>query len=128
MNRSFMTERVYAFCFCKFRHYSQRGKKCGNFICKRNTRRSGSGTGDFIFDVSACENIEGSDPKYSDFRLLNTRFKEPALKLKKSVIVAAIFRDGKLIIPSGDTAIRKNDQVIIATSKKMLIRDLNDIL
>jgi len=72
--------------------------------------------------------IEGSDPKYSDFRLLNTRFKEPALKLKKSVIVAAIFRDGKLIIPSGDTAIRKNDQVIIATSKKMLIRDLNDIL
>lgn len=67
-------------------------------------------------------------PAGEDFRLLNTKFKEPAFKLKKSVIVAAIFRDGKMIIPSGDTAIRKNDQVIIATSRKMSIRDLNDIL
>ncbi len=63
-----------------------------------------------------------------DFKLLNIAFKEPKFKLKKNVLIAAIFRDGEMIVPSGNTMIRQGDQVIIATPRKQKIRDLNDII
>jgi len=62
------------------------------------------------------------------FRLLNTEFKEEKFKLKKDVIIAAIIRDSKLIIPTGLTKIINNDTVIVATSKKNHIRNLNEII
>ena len=64
----------------------------------------------------------------SDFKLLDIAFKEPSFKLKKNVLIAAIFRDGELIVPSGNTTIRQGDQVIIATPRKQKIRHLNDIV
>ena len=63
-----------------------------------------------------------------DFKLLNIAFKEKAFRLKKNVLIAAIFRDGNLIVPSGNTTILSGDQVIIATSRKLSIRKLNDIV
>ena len=63
-----------------------------------------------------------------DFKLLNIAFKEKDFRLKKNVLIAAIFRDGKLIVPSGNTTIQSGDQVIIATSRKLKIRNLNDIV
>ena len=63
----------------------------------------------------------------SDFELLNLPFKDSKFRLKKGVLIAAIFRDGKMIVPSGETSIQEGDQVIIATSRKLKIRHLNDI-
>ena len=62
-----------------------------------------------------------------DFKLLNIPFKDSRFRLKKGVLIAAVFHDGKLIVPSGETVIREGDQVIIATSRKLKIRHLNDI-
>lgn len=62
------------------------------------------------------------------FDCLNTEFKQSSFKLKKDVIIAAIIRDSKLIIPTGTTKILKDDTVIVATSKKNHIRNLNEIL
>ncbi len=63
-----------------------------------------------------------------EFKKLGMEFKEKAFKLKKDVIIAAIIRDEKLIIPSGLTKIVDGDQVIVATSKKNHIRNLNEII
>ena len=54
-------------------------------------------------------------------------FREEKFKLKNGVIITAIFRDGKMIVPTGDTAIQSGDQVIITTSRKFKIKHLNDI-
>ena len=62
-----------------------------------------------------------------DFKLLNIPFKDSRFRLKKGVLITAVFHDGKLIVPSGETVIREGDQVIIATSRKLKIRHLNDI-
>ncbi len=64
----------------------------------------------------------------ADFKLLNIPFKEKAFKKKKNVLIAAIFRNGEMIVPSGETSIQQGDQVIIATSRKQKIRRLNDIV
>ncbi len=64
----------------------------------------------------------------ADFKLLDIAFKEKAFKIKKNVLIAAIFRNGELIVPSGNTTIQKGDQVIIATPRKQKIRILNDIV
>lgn len=63
----------------------------------------------------------------SDFKLLNIPFKDSKFHLKKGVLITAIFRDGKMIVPTGDTFIQEGDQVIVATSRKLKIRHLNDI-
>jgi trk system potassium uptake protein TrkA len=62
-----------------------------------------------------------------DFGLLNVPFKDPKFKLKKGVLIAAILRGDKTIVPTGDTCITEGDQVIITTSRKLKIRNLNDI-
>lgn len=48
------------------------------------------------------------------------------LRLKKNLLVAAIVRDGKTIIPNGKDSIMLDDAVIIITNK-YIISDLNDI-
>ncbi len=63
----------------------------------------------------------------NDFKLLNIPFKDKAFHLKKGILIAAIIRDGQTIVPSGETCIKDGDQVIIATSRKLTIRHLNDI-
>ena len=62
-----------------------------------------------------------------DFKLLNIPFKEKAFHLKNGVLITAIIRGSELIVPSGETSILEGDRVIITTSRKLKIRQLNDI-
>jgi len=57
--------------------------------------------------------------------LLNTKLKD--LKLKKDVLIAAIVRNKKIIIPYGNDCIRADDKVIVVT-KTGFITDLSEIL
>ena len=63
-----------------------------------------------------------------DFPKLGVQFKEKEFKLKKDVLIAAIIRDSRLVIPSGNSKILKGDKIIVATAKKNRIRRLKDIL
>ena len=49
------------------------------------------------------------------------------LKLKKNVLIAAIIRARKVIIPSGADVMQKGDTVIVVTEADRAIRDLKDI-
>jgi len=48
------------------------------------------------------------------------------LVVKKNLLIAALVRDGKLIIPDGNDHIEVHDNVIVVTTNKKL-NDLNDI-
>jgi len=48
------------------------------------------------------------------------------LKLKTNLLIAALVRNGQVIIPDGNDNISLNDNVIIVTTNKKL-NDLNDI-
>lgn len=48
------------------------------------------------------------------------------LKLKKNLLIAALVRDGKVMIPDGNDSINFGDYVIVVTTNKKL-NDLNDI-
>ena len=50
-----------------------------------------------------------------------------SLRLKPSVLVAAIIRARKVIIPSGADVMQKGDNVIVVTAADHAIRDLKDI-
>lgn len=58
-------------------------------------------------------------------RIVNIPLKD--LKLKKNILIAAIIRDGNVIIPSGNDYITTNDKVIVVTANHQL-SDLNGIL
>ncbi len=58
-------------------------------------------------------------------RFLNTPLKN--LNLKDGLLVAAIVRDTKTIIPDGNTEILNGDKVIVM-AKSLFLQDLNDIL
>jgi len=58
-------------------------------------------------------------------RFLDTPLKD--LKLKEGLLVAAIAREGKTIIPDGNTSIHAGDRVIVM-AKSLFLRDLDDIL
>lgn len=63
-----------------------------------------------------------------DFKKLDVLFKEADFKLKKNVIIASVIRGDELIIPGGNSCIRKGDKVIIVSEKKNHIESLNAIL
>ena len=58
-------------------------------------------------------------------RFLDTPLRD--LKLKDGLLVCAIARDGKTIIPDGNTSIHAGDRVIVM-AKSLFLQDLNDIL
>ena len=58
-------------------------------------------------------------------RIVNIPLKD--LKLKNNILIAAIIRDGNVIIPSGNDYITTNDKVIVVTANHQL-SDLNGIL
>ena len=58
-------------------------------------------------------------------RFLDTPLKD--LRLKPGMLVAAIAREGKTIIPDGSASIRAGDKVIVM-AKSLFLQDLNDIL
>ena len=63
----------------------------------------------------------------SGFSKLGVEFKEKSFKLKKDILIAGIIRESRLIIPSGNSKINEGDRVIVASSKKNQIRNLNEI-
>lgn len=63
-----------------------------------------------------------------EFSRIGVEFKDKKFKLKKDIIVAAVIRGDKLVIPSGNTQIQVGDVVVVASSKKNHIRNLNEII
>lgn len=57
---------------------------------------------------------------------LNPHSKTP-MSLREGVLIAAIAREGKPMVPDGNTIIQAGDRVIVASTSKGL-KDLNDIL
>ena len=60
----------------------------------------------------------------------STRFLDTPLKnlnLKKGLLVAAIVRQNRTIIPDGNAKILDGDKVIVM-AKSLFLQDLNDIL
>ena len=49
------------------------------------------------------------------------------IKLRNNVLIAAISRDSNTEIPNGDSVFDKGDTVIVVTSSKQVIYQLNDI-
>ena len=97
------------------------------FLRSRDAADSGKDIGKFYLLAEGLAEIM-EFPAGDDFKCLDIPFKDKAFKLKKDVLVAGILRDGKLIIPSGNTCINKGDRVIITASRKNRIRSLNDML
>lgn len=58
-------------------------------------------------------------------KVLNKKLKD--LKLKENVLIGAIIRDNKVIIPSGEDMVMLNDSVIVVTTNTYL-DDLSEIL
>lgn len=61
----------------------------------------------------------------ANLKFLNRPLKE--LQLKPGLLVAAVVREGKIIIPDGDTKLLEGDRVIVI-AKSLFLQDLNDIL
>ncbi len=59
------------------------------------------------------------------FKKVGCALKE--MRLKKNVIIGAIIRDGKYILPTGNSTLEIGDRVVIVT-KKSMVSDLNDIV
>ena len=49
------------------------------------------------------------------------------MRLKKNMLVACIYRDGRMLIPRGQDEIQMEDHVIVVTTNQGL-NDLTDIL
>ena len=60
-------------------------------------------------------------------KFLDTPLKDLGRRLKPGILVAAIAREGKTIIPDGSTAIRAGDKVIIM-AKSIFLQELDEIL
>lgn len=64
---------------------------------------------------------------YDDFAKKGIPFKSPDFKLKKNVLIAAIIREGNVMIPNGDSAIKEKDHVVVIATKNMTFNTINDI-
>ena len=66
---------------------------------------------------------------YDDFRYRDIPFKDEKFRIKKNTIIAVIIRNGIVIIPDGNSTIKKGDKVIVITAgRKSRIDILNDIM
>ena len=50
------------------------------------------------------------------------------LKLQKGVLIACIARNNKIIIPSGDSEIRRGDTVIVITTDEKQLTNIKDMI
>ncbi len=62
---------------------------------------------------------------YDTSKGLHTPLKDLAKQFKKDVLIGAIIRDKKLMIPDGQTTIEPGDRVIVVTKERL--RTLNEI-
>lgn len=65
---------------------------------------------------------------YDDFRGKDIPLKDERFRIKKNTIIAVIIRNGLVIIPDGNSTIKKGDKVIVITARKSRLDILNDIL
>lgn len=66
---------------------------------------------------------------YDDFRYRDIPFKDEKFRIKKNTIIAVIIRNGIVIIPDGNSTIKKGDKVIVITAgRKSRLDILNDIM
>ena len=71
--------------------------------------------------IEALEFIVRDEDKFIGVQLKD-------LPIKENVLVAAIVRHGKAIIPGGFDTIKKGDSVVVITSDIASIEELNDIM
>lgn len=64
---------------------------------------------------------------YDNCKRLGIELKSPDFKLKRDLLIAAIIRDGKVIIPSGTSKILVNDKVIVMAKAGHGLNVINDI-
>ena len=64
---------------------------------------------------------------YDDCKMLGIPLKSSDFKLKKGLLLAAVIRNGKAIIPDGNTAIESGDSVVVITKSGHHLNILNDI-
>ena len=72
--------------------------------------------------IEAVEFTATANTKFLDMPL-----KELGPRLKEGLLVAAIAREGRIIVPDGNTSIHAGDRVVIM-AKSLFIQDLDDIL
>ena len=60
-----------------------------------------------------------------DFKMINKKLKE--MQFKKSILIGGIVRDGKYILPTGDSTIEKGDKVIVVAPARR-VSGLSEIL
>ena len=70
-----------------------------------------------VLQFSADESFKGLDKKFCD----------PQFRLKKNIIIASVIHNEELIIPNGNSMIKKGDKVIVVADKKAHIERLGDI-
>ncbi len=97
----------------------------------------------FVRDVSVY-NAKGNDIKrmydvanglaeayefiaYDNFKKVNIVFKSQEFKLKKGVMIAALIRKGKVIIPDGNSSIAVGDHVVVIAEKQHIFYTINEI-
>lgn len=64
---------------------------------------------------------------YDDCKMLGIPLKSADFKLRKGLLLAAVIRNGKAIIPDGNTAIESGDSVVVITKSGHHLNILNDI-
>lgn len=64
---------------------------------------------------------------YDDCRKIGVSFRSLDFGLKKGLLIAAIIRNGKVIIPNGDSSIQSGDNVIVIAKTGHGLNILNDI-
>lgn len=64
---------------------------------------------------------------YDNFAKKGIPFKSPDFKLKKNVLIAAIIREGSVIIPNGDSVIKEKDHVVVIATRNTAFHTINDI-
>ena len=71
--------------------------------------------------IEALEFIVRDDEKYIGIQLKD-------LPIKENILIAAIVRQGKAIIPGGFDSIQKGDSVVVITSEIAAVEELKDIM
>ena len=64
---------------------------------------------------------------YDNCQKLGIMFRQPEFRLKKDILVAMIIRQGKVIIPDGNSCIQSGDRVVVISKKGHGLNTLNDI-
>lgn len=61
------------------------------------------------------------------FSKLDVPIKDSSFRLKKNVLLTAIVREGRLIVPDRNTSLKSGDKVFVVSDRKNHIEKLNDI-